>query len=174
MAKALVRLFLTCCLVVPVPLPAQETTADTADARVEVRRSDAGQGWSTQTRRRDTRRPVEPGESTLFLRVYDGDRVFGPVLDDEGQVLGLNVTTALETCADGNTLVKALNIGGWQYSLDVSCSDFSRGSRITLRREADGLVVRESTNQRREAGVPRVIRCEPGRWTCRTEVAADD
>jgi hypothetical protein len=174
MAKAPLRLFLACCLAIAAPLPAQETTAVTEGSRVEVRRSDAGQGWSTQTRRREERRPVEPGESTLFLRVYDGDRVFGPVLDEEGQVLGLNVTTALETCADGNTIVKALNIGGWHYSLDVSCSDFSRGSRITLRREADGLVIRESANQRREAGVPRVIRCEPGRWTCRTEVAERD
>ena len=174
MVRVSIRLFCAFCLATSLPLAAQESTAGTEDSRVEVRRSEAGHGWSTQTRRSEQHRPVEPGESTLFLRVYDGDRVFGPVLDDEGQALGLNVTTALETCADGNTIVKALNIGGWNYSLDVSCSDFSRGSRITLRREADGLVIRETTNQRREAGVPRVIRCEPGRWTCRTEVAEQD
>jgi hypothetical protein len=158
-----------CALVVAVA-SAQEAGV-TKDTRIDVRRTDSARGWSTQTRRGRKQRPVEPGETTLFLRVYDGDRVFGPVLDEEGQVLGLNVTTALETCADGNAIVTALNIGGWTYTLDVSCNDFSGGSRITVRREADGMVIRETTNQRREAGVPRVIRCEPGRWTCRTEVA---
>jgi hypothetical protein len=161
-----------CAMIVAVA-SAQETRVS-EESSIDVRRRDGAQGWSTQTRRSDAEQPVEPGDTTLFLRVYDGDRVFGPVLDDEGQVLGLNVTTALETCADGNTIVRALNIGGWEYRLDASCSDFSRGSRITVRREADGMVIRDATNQRREAGTPRVIRCEPGRWTCRTEVADDD
>jgi len=166
-------LLLVACTVVVAVGSAQETSVSD-DSRIDVRRRDSAQGWSTQTRRSENERPVEPGDTTLFLRVYDGDRVFGPVLDDEGQVLGLNVTTTLETCADGNTIVRALNIGGWNYRLNASCSDFSRGSRITVRREADGMVIRETTNQRREAGIPRIIRCEPGRWTCRTEVADDD
>jgi len=167
-------LLILLCAVHAAPLSAQDTTAVNEESRIDVNRSDSAQSWSTQTRRSDKQRPVAAGETTLFLRVYDGDRVFGPVLDDEGQVLGLNVTTALETCTDGNTIVRALNIGGWNYSLDASCSDFSRGSRITVRREADGMVIRESTNQRREAGTSKLIRCEPGRWTCRTEVADRD
>ena len=151
---------------------AEEPSTD--QAKLEYRQTEQRSGWSAGTRSRPRQRPVEPGPTTLFLRVFDGARSFGPVYDGRGQALGLNVTSALETCQDGNTIVRALNIGGWSYQLDAECRDFSRGSRITVSQESAGVVIRQTIDERREAGEPTVIRCEAASWTCRTEVPGSD
>ena len=151
---------------------AEEPSAD--QAKLEYSQTEQSNGWSAGTRSSPRQRPVEPGPATLFLRVYDGARSFGPAYNRGGQALGLNVTGALETCQDGNTIVRALNIGGWSYQLDAECNDFSRGSRITVSQESAGVVIRQSNNERREGGEPMVIRCEAASWTCRTEVSDSD
>jgi hypothetical protein len=151
---------------------AEELSPD--QAKLEYRQTEQRNGWSAGTRSRPRQRPVEPGPATLFLRIYDGARSFGPVYDGRGQALGLNVTSALETCQDGNTIVRALNIGGWSYQLDAECSDFSRGTRITVSQESAGVVIRQSNNERLEPGEATIIRCEAASWTCRTEVRSSD
>ena len=83
--------------------PAEETPGD-----VTYSTSPAAGGWNAGTRAQPSRQsqsPVEPGPAEMTLRLYDGARDFGPVYGNKGEVMAiLDVTSELETCADGNTI----------------------------------------------------------------------
>ena len=135
--------------------------------------------WSVSARgnqaERNQQQGVEPGLSELTLTVYDrrgrrdGDKAFGPVYDRRGERTELDVTTELETCADGNTRVNALRIGTWRYKMDGSCEDFRRGGQISVSLDGGNTVITTRSNVKKTQEDSAQIRCDAATWTCRTE-----
>lgn len=120
-------------------------------------------------------RGVEPGMSELTMTVYGGvgrpgrHGAFGPVYNRRGVATELDVTTELETCADGNTRVNALRIGTWRYKMDGSCDDFRRGGHISVSLDGGKTVITTQANQKKSQDDSAQIRCDAASWTCRTE-----
>lgn len=118
---------------------------------------------------------VEPGLSELTMTVYGGvgrrgpGKAFGPVLDRRGVATGLDVTTELETCEDGNTRVNALRIGTWRYKMDGSCDDFRRGGHISVSLDGGSTVITTRADDKKSQGDNAQIRCDASTWSCRTE-----
>lgn len=175
-------LFISCCWLFAAPpvsadVPAAPGAAATSppasddpSPAVDYRRTAPTSGWNAATPSppAPATGPV-PGPATLSLRLYEGARDFGPVFDAQGEALALDVTADLETCADGNTIVRGLNLGGWRYRLDASCEDFSRGTVITVTETAAGTEIRRQVGGRPAGEAPTRIRCEAATWTCRAD-----
>lgn len=143
--------------------------ADSPEApKVSYNRQPAETGWSASARGKATQPAVEPGDSELTLRVYDGGKRFGPVYNRKGELLALDVTSEIRTCPDGNTIIKALRIGSWRYQLDYKCEDFRRGTRITVTRPDGSTIIEQDPRAPRTSEESRVIRCDASTWTCRT------
>ncbi|MDJ0926765.1 MAG: hypothetical protein QNJ73_03855 [Gammaproteobacteria bacterium] len=145
------------------------TATDTDESpKVSYNRQSSESGWSASVAGQDREPAVEPGESELTLRVYDGGRRFGPVYNRKGEFLAVDVTSEIETCPDGNTIIKALRIGSWRYRLDYKCEDFRRGTQITVTRPDGSTIIEQDAAAPTTSAESRVIRCDPASWTCRT------
>jgi hypothetical protein len=124
-------------------------------------------GWSASVAGDRQSGPVEPGAAELRLTIYEGGRRLGPVLDRRGQVMEVEVAAELENCPDGNTVVRALDIGGYRYRLDESCADLSRGSEVTVSMQDTQTVTTSRPTQGTAARDRRIV-CDPQTWSCRT------
>ena len=158
-----VSIGLACCAT------AAAVAADTDEPpKVGYNRQSSESGWSASVKGKTQRQAVEPGDSELTLRVYEGGRKFGPVYNRKGEFLAVDVTSEIETCPDGNTIIKALRIGSWRYQLDHKCEDFRRGTQITVTRPDGSTVIEQDARAPRSSAESRVIRCDSASWTCRT------
>lgn len=104
----------------------------------------------------------------VTLRVYEGFNTFGPVFGHRHPAQAIDVTAQMETCANGNTRIRALNIGGWLYQVSGDCGDYHRGSDVTVN-WGSGTTL--TTTERRESADDsndKIIRCDPKTWNCRT------
>lgn len=113
---------------------------------------------------------MEPGMSELTMTVYGGTgRGFGPVLNRRGIAVGLDVTTEMETCPDGNTRINALVIGTWRYKMDGGCDDFRRGGHISVSLNGSNTMITTRSDLKKSADDSTQVRCDASTWTCRAE-----
>ena len=141
---------------VPVMAAEPESEVIAATPGTSYTRS-APAGWRGATRRDEeiTENPLP--KSILTLRIYKGQDDVRPYYGDR-QAYGIDITTQIEECPNGNKRISALNIGGWLYEVDGDCSD-KRLYRQTPASEA-GL-------DKEEGQTKAVMQCDPSTWRCR-------
>ena len=155
----------TCCITaacillfntVPVVAAEPESEVVAATPGTSYSRS-APAGWRGATRRDDetTEKPLP--KSILTLRIYKGQDDVRPYYGDR-QAYGIDITTQIEECPNGNKRISALNIGGWIYEVDGDCSD----KRLYRQTPASGAEVDREEGQARA-----VMQCDPSTWRCR-------
>lgn len=145
-----------------------------------------------------TSRPTPPAPQPagqMQLRVYEGFNTLGPIYDARGSgssgrrnddtQLGIDVAVGLVECADGNTRIDAMNIGGWRYDVAQACSDTSPRGAVGVKtaprtgdassqpdasRDEKAIIARTARPREDDtadsAGAPTVIRCNPATWGC--------
>jgi hypothetical protein len=110
-------------------------------------------------------KPPAPAGQVRF-RAYDGFGVFGPVPDVGAVPIGIDVSVDLVRCADGNTEVGAMTIGGWDAALTGTCSRAERPGTVEVTGAATAAPAQPtlSTRPADEPGGP--IHCDPSTWHC--------
>jgi len=88
-------------------------------------------GWHISTREEPPEQETAVETSALTIRVYDGFGRFRPFRGQRPAV-GVDVTTEIERCPDGNDRISRMNIGGWMYDVEGDCSDYSRQSKVSV------------------------------------------
>ena len=104
----------------------------------------------------------------VSLRVYEGFNTFGPVFGHRRSARAIDVTAQMETCSDGNTRIRALNIGGWLYQVSGDCGDFHRGSDVTVNWGSGATFTTVEPGSHDDRSNDKIIRCDPKTWNCRT------
>lgn len=100
-----------------------------------------------------------PAEARIDVRVYEGFATLGPVYGARHTPLAVDVGAALVRCPDGNTAVRALDIGGWNYQLATPCNAPAGRGHVRV----------DAGSARAGAPVPAgvaIIRCDPATWRC--------
>ncbi len=180
-SRILIFLFL---ILAVAPASAGETTTN-QDSKINVQLGAASSksetnsnSWNTSLRGKepeDDGEGVEPGPSELTMTVYDRRRGhgrgkgFGPLMDDRGRRMEMDVTSELETCPDGNTRGKAVRIGAWRYRVDGSCEDFWRGGHISVDLRGGNTMITTRADASKSPDEEPRLRCESSGWTCRME-----
>lgn len=126
------------------PAPAQQAAAQDATAAVPPAAT--------------TVRP----QSRANVRVYEAWATLGPVYGWHDTPLAVDVGVALATCPDGNTEIRALDVGGWQYHVASSCT--AGNERGSIRVDAGSL--KTTPPPATPAAQPTTIRCNPATWRC--------
>ncbi len=104
-------------------------------------------------------------ESRINVRVYEGFATLGPVFGSRDTPLAVDVGVSLATCPDGNTEVRALEIGGWNYQVAGSCA--ANATRGTIRVNAGSARTAPQAPPAPPATAPAAtIRCDPATWRC--------
>lgn len=101
-------------------------------------------------------------DSRLQVRVYEGFTTLGPVYGARDTPLAVDVGVTLATCPDGNSEVRALDIGGWNYQVPSGCDQSA--DRGTIRVDAGS--ARSGPTARPGTEPQHVIRCDPATWRC--------
>lgn len=114
-------------------------------------------GWNVATRRDEETAENPPPKSMLTIRVYKGQDDVRPYYGDR-QAYGIDITTQIEECPNGDKRISALNIGGWLYDVDGDCSD-QRPYRQTP--------VPEAGPDKEEGQAEAVMQCDPSTRRCR-------
>jgi len=170
-------------LILSVTAASAGETSTSQDSKINVQlggassnAKDNSSGWNTSLRGKqpeDDGEGVEPGPSELTMTVYDRRRGrgkgFGPVVDDRGRRMEMDVTSELETCPDGNTRVKAVRIGAWRYRVDGSCEDFRRGGHISVDLGGGNTMITTRADASKSPDEEPKLRCDSSSWTCRME-----
>ena len=120
-------------------------------------------GWQASTRQDEPREKIPRPTSSLTIRAYEGFRTLRPFYGDI-PAYGINITSEIEHCPDGNDRISALNIGGWFYKVDGDCSDHHRRSRITV---SDGNGKNDAAISDESKPDDAVIHCDPATERCR-------
>lgn len=120
----------------------------------------AASGWQASTQSDDVRDNTPRSKSLLTIRAYGGFENLRPYYGDE-LAYGIDVTSEIEECPDGNSRISALNIGGWLYEVDGDCSDYHRRSQIS--------VSAKKQNNEEEKQDEAVMRCDPATQRCKTD-----
>lgn len=105
---------------------------------------------------------VTTPQSQIQVRVYEGFSTLGPVFGSRSTPLAVDVGVSLGDCPDGNTEVRALDIGGWNYQVASGCA--TNSTRGTIRVDAGS--ARTAPPAPRAAAQPGTIRCDPATWRC--------
>lgn len=120
--------------------------------------------WSASAHGTPQAPATEPGPAEFTVRIFDGDGRIGPAYGRNGELMATDVTSEVETCADGNTRISALRIGSWRYQLDGDCDDGPRSTRITVK--DGGRTIEQSTEKEAASSGSRVMHCDPATWSC--------
>lgn len=99
-------------------------------AKVDYSQSNSTE-WHISTRQEPVEEATAVETSALTIRVYDGFGRFAPFRGRRPAV-GVDVTSEIEHCPDGNDRISRMNIGGWMYEVDGDCSDYSRQSKVSV------------------------------------------